>query len=84
MKERGSMCDGGVEKEMKEEGEIKMLTESFCLHKHLGSTSAPINNTPQISRLDRRRGLLETCPCMCVCVCVCVCELVCCKQGVFP
>lgn len=46
-------------------GGVKKLTVAFCLYKHLGSPLAPINNTPQISRLERRRGLLEVCVCVC-------------------
>lgn len=45
-------------------GGVKKLTVAFCLYKHLGSPLAPINNTPQISRLERRRGLLEVCVCV--------------------
>lgn len=44
---------------------MKRLTVAFCLYKHLGSTSAPINNPLQISRLDRRE-LQEVCVSMCV------------------
>lgn len=54
------MVVGKVERREKEVW-IAKLTVSFCLYKHLGSTSAPINNTQQISRLDRKGVRVAEC-----------------------
>lgn len=54
------MVVGKVERREKEVW-IAKLTVSFCLYKHSGSTSAPINNTQQISRLDRKGVRVAEC-----------------------
>lgn len=55
--------NGGMELRMEEEVWRSWLWH-FAFISILGAP-APINNTLQISRLERRRGLLEVCVCVC-------------------